>query len=377
MAKSQTAVKPQSENKKVATYQEVDDILLRINKLNDLLSRVMNPGGKEIHYGKIPGCGNKPTLLKSGAEKINQLLNCRPEYKWARTDYEGNHREYEMECFLYNRANGLLIGHGVGTCSTFEDKYYWRTGEKKFTNKPVPKKYWDVRKSNPKLAQEAIGGVGYSTGKHPDTGQWVITIQGEKEPNKNPANEWNTIFKMAKKRAYVDATITASAASDLFTQDVEDMTHLREIANRKANAAKKTSQTRGQDATGNAENEHVDSEPPYTKDEPPIDIPPEYADGNFHEQYGAYENQEDTQGPPSGTVPSNSKVPVTNEQLRELEELLMEKFDNMNEFSSWLKTATARVDKATGEILSEGFNHIGEIRYVRQLNWVKGLLKRM
>lgn len=33
----------------------------------------------------------------------------------------------------------------------------------------------------------------------------------------------NTVLKMAKKRAHVDATLTATAASDIFTQDVEDM----------------------------------------------------------------------------------------------------------------------------------------------------------
>jgi len=33
----------------------------------------------------------------------------------------------------------------------------------------------------------------------------------------------NTILKMAKKRAQVDAVITATAASDIFTQDIEDL----------------------------------------------------------------------------------------------------------------------------------------------------------
>ena len=36
----------------------------------------------------------------------------------------------------------------------------------------------------------------------------------------------NTCEKMAKKRAHVDAILTATAASDIFTQDVEDMTEV-------------------------------------------------------------------------------------------------------------------------------------------------------
>lgn len=39
----------------------------------------------------------------------------------------------------------------------------------------------------------------------------------------NPADYYNTVLKMAKKRAHVDAVLTATAASDIFTQDIEDM----------------------------------------------------------------------------------------------------------------------------------------------------------
>jgi len=33
----------------------------------------------------------------------------------------------------------------------------------------------------------------------------------------------NTVLKMAKKRAYVDAILTATHASGIFTQDMEDI----------------------------------------------------------------------------------------------------------------------------------------------------------
>jgi hypothetical protein len=38
-----------------------------------------------------------------------------------------------------------------------------------------------------------------------------------------PADVANTVLKMAKKRAQIDLTLTATAASDIFTQDVEDL----------------------------------------------------------------------------------------------------------------------------------------------------------
>jgi hypothetical protein len=41
--------------------------------------------------------------------------------------------------------------------------------------------------------------------------------------NQDAANIANTILKMAKKRALVDATLSATRASGIFTQDLEDM----------------------------------------------------------------------------------------------------------------------------------------------------------
>ena len=41
--------------------------------------------------------------------------------------------------------------------------------------------------------------------------------------NEDIADVWNTVKKMAKKRAHVDVTLTVTAASDIFTQDIEDM----------------------------------------------------------------------------------------------------------------------------------------------------------
>jgi hypothetical protein len=41
--------------------------------------------------------------------------------------------------------------------------------------------------------------------------------------NPDPADQWNTCLKMAKKRALIDACLTALGASTMFTQDIEDM----------------------------------------------------------------------------------------------------------------------------------------------------------
>jgi hypothetical protein len=105
-----------------------------------------------------------------------------------------------------------------------EGKYRFRGGEKKDTGKPVPKDYWNLKKTDPARAKELIGGDGFGTAKF--EGEWRICELGEKVEHDNPADYYNTVLKMAKKRAHVDAILTATAASDIFTQDTEDMTEV-------------------------------------------------------------------------------------------------------------------------------------------------------
>ncbi len=104
-----------------------------------------------------------------------------------------------------------------------EGKYRFRTGPVEFMGRPVPKEYWDARKENPSRAKELLGGNGFSTKKNPDTWTWEIVAQGDRIEHDNPADYYNTCLKIAKKRAHVDGTLSATGASDMFTQDVEDM----------------------------------------------------------------------------------------------------------------------------------------------------------
>jgi hypothetical protein len=145
-------------------------------------------------YMTIPGT-NKPSLVKPGAERTNAAFGCmatfeiiekevdhdrlnqyvkrswewHPEIRgkkvWTEEAGEslGLYR-YVIGCELVHRASGLVIGSGVGSCSTMEAKYIDR-----------------------------------------------------------PRDLENTVLKMGKKRAYIDATLTAFGLSEQFTQDMEDM----------------------------------------------------------------------------------------------------------------------------------------------------------
>lgn len=196
----------------------VPDVLNQVALIQDLMSQAMKDGE---HFGKIPGCGDKPSLLQPGAQKLLLLFRMCPDYIVEVIDLSGGHREYRVQCRL-SSASGTFVGAGVGSCSTMESKWRYRTGPKKSTGQPVPKDYWDRRKSDPVGAQQSIGGKGFSTMKD-ENGQWVICEQGERVEHDNPADYYNTCLKMGKKRALVDATLTRTAASDIFTQDIEEI----------------------------------------------------------------------------------------------------------------------------------------------------------
>lgn len=201
----------------VGQAMSVKDILDQVKLIQEVMRAVMTEGE---HYGTIPGCGEKKTLLQPGAQKLTMTFRLAPEYQIQEVNLEKGHKEYRVICTLKSMLSGAFVGQGVGCCSSMESKYRYRGG---------------VRKC-PECGKEAIikgkaqfgggwlcwakkGGCGE---KWEDGAQEIESQSIEKVENPDPADTFNTVLKMAKKRAFVDATITATAASDIFTQDIGD-----------------------------------------------------------------------------------------------------------------------------------------------------------
>jgi hypothetical protein len=104
---------------------------------------------------------------------------------------------------------GIKVATGLGCCSTMESKYKYRS---QLTDRKVPSEYWESRD------KALLGGPQYSPKKV--KGAWLIS---ERVEHDNPADYYNTVKKMAKKRAMADGILTATCSSDLFTQDLEDL----------------------------------------------------------------------------------------------------------------------------------------------------------
>ncbi len=225
--KNTTATTPLRDDKLVtmtidpaSAAMTVQQVLGQVALIQQIMGAAMKDGE---HFGKIPGCGDKPTLLKPGAEKLCLTFRLAPTYDVDERTADRGHREYRVQCTLSSILTNAFIGQGVGICSTMEAKYRFRQGNAEPTDKPVPRAYWDVRQEDPAKAQELIGGKGFTVKKVEGKG-WMIAKGGEKVEHDNPADHYNTVLKMAKKRALVDAVLTATAASDIFTQDLEDIT---------------------------------------------------------------------------------------------------------------------------------------------------------
>lgn len=157
------------DNREITALSVIDSIdtnivartMEKINAFQQVIQQAVRPGHD---IGVIPGT-SKPTLLKPGAEKIVMMmgLSSRYEIMEMTEDYEKGFFAYNIRCIL--SRHGMDICEGVGNCNSRESKYV---------------------KADP-----------YSIA--------------------------NTILKMAKKRAYVDAALSVASLSDIFTQDLEDM----------------------------------------------------------------------------------------------------------------------------------------------------------
>jgi hypothetical protein len=196
----------------------VEELTTQVDLIQQVMKSVMH---EKEHYGTIPGCGTKPTLLKPGAEKLAMTFRFAPKYEIQERDMANGHREYRVVCALQSIITGAFVGEGVGAGTTMESKYRFRKAEQTcpLCGQPAiirgKKEYgggW--------LCYKNKGGCG---AKFKDGDPEIENQEMGRIEHDNPADYYNTVLKMAKKRALVDAVLTATAASDIFTQDVEDL----------------------------------------------------------------------------------------------------------------------------------------------------------
>ena len=162
---------------KVLSPFTVETLVDRVELVKEAMRRCMV---EDLHYGKIPGCGKKPTLLKPGAEMLGTLFNLGQRYRFQERLLPGDHVVYTVTCTQFYRPTGADIADGLGACSSQE--YKWRI------------------QCEPRTL---------------DNGKVI--------PAKYTAHDFlNNALKIAAKRALVASIINATGVSSLFSQDLEE-----------------------------------------------------------------------------------------------------------------------------------------------------------
>lgn len=172
----------------------------KLNLVQSFFKEIMLPGQD---YGIIPGT-DKPTLLKPGSEKLCEFYGYSITVKdrEENADKETGYYRAIVTVALAHRRTGVVVAEGVGEANTMEGRYRWRW----VPDWKLPK---GIDKSNLHCEE-----------RKSKKGEKYLMYRME---NEDPWALWNTVLKMAKKRALVDAALSATRSSGLFTQDMEDL----------------------------------------------------------------------------------------------------------------------------------------------------------
>lgn len=149
----------------------VDQFEGQIKEMDQFVKKCLKPstpGTTDGDYGVIPGCGPKPVLLQPGSDKLCRLCGLYPDFEITASTITESLIRYVVKCILKNR-NGEFMASGHGSCNSAEFK--WRRARR----------------------------------------------------DASPYEQDNTLLKMARKRAYMAAVITATRLHHKFTQDIEDL----------------------------------------------------------------------------------------------------------------------------------------------------------
>jgi len=181
------------------------DMKQKYNFLQEFFKEIMV---KDEDFGTVPGT-QKPTLYKPGAEKLCELYGfaAHVKSKTEERDFDTGYYRVEFTLQLIHRNSGIVVGEGVGECSTFESKYRYRW----VSENKVP----SYLAKEDLLFEEKEGNYG--------------PYRSYRIPNEDLFSQWNTVLKMAYKRAYVGLTLQCTRSSGIFTQEESEMDEYADV----------------------------------------------------------------------------------------------------------------------------------------------------
>lgn len=171
-------------------------LVARLQAIEAAMSSTMQVN---VDFGTIPGTP-KPTLYKSGAEKLCTLFNIAVDYSAEDVDTD-DCITIRVKCVATHQTTGVVLGSGLGDASSNEAKWKWR--------KAICQEEWEETPVDRRRAK-------WCRGKNNST---YKELQVRTEPD----DLRNTVLQMAKKRALVAMVRVVTNASSIFLQDLDDM----------------------------------------------------------------------------------------------------------------------------------------------------------
>lgn len=205
----------------VAHAMTAAEVKAQVQRIQQVMRAVMKD---KVHYGVVPGTP-KPSLWKAGAEVLCATFRIADSY--VVEDLSDDRRmRYRVTCIGTHQTTGIVLGSGLGAASSNEEKYQWRDA--------ICEEEYDEADDDQRRAKWQKG---YNNA--PPFKRLQIRT--------DPANSENTVLKMACKRAKIAMTLNVTAASDIFTQDLEDLPEGADLGNE--NDQQPRQQSRGRPQT--------------------------------------------------------------------------------------------------------------------------------
>lgn len=175
-----------------------------------------------IDFGVIPGTGDKPALLKPGAERLCLAFGVAAEFEIIEqeVDHSFINTFTAAKWVTKPKPQGwqALKEQGIGRNKKFGDRWAWQekveqeitaTGLYRYAMRCVLKD-----RSAGQVVGQGVGSCSSLESKYAD----------------RPRDCENTVLKMSKKRSLVDAVLNTFGLSDRFTQDTEEIVENRRVA---------------------------------------------------------------------------------------------------------------------------------------------------
>jgi hypothetical protein len=192
----------------------VTQVKNRLDNITELMKSAMVPA---VDFGAIPGTAGKPTLLKPGAEKLCVMFQLAPAYRTEKTFHADGHLTVECVCVVHHAPTGGVLGEASAMCTTREAKYAYRKAERVC----------------PECGKAAIikGKAEYGGGwlcwkkkdgcdaKFDDDDSAITGQSVGRVPNPDLADAYNTVLRIAEKRALVAAVRLVTGASAIFDEE--------------------------------------------------------------------------------------------------------------------------------------------------------------